>query len=288
MFQTFNLLPRTSAIENVELPLFYAAQIAGNTARAREMLQLLGLADRERNQPNQLSGGQQQRVAIARALVNDPAIILADEPTGNLDSETSLEIIGTIRALNRERGVTIVLVTHEREMAEIADRIITIRDGRIISDVATAQGARGAADAAATAGPAATRSVCTRRAWIAGCSRRDRSRWMAILAALRAIGRNKLRAGLTMLGIFIGVAALIAMVAVGEGARAQVEAQVQSLGTDLLVVLPGSTRTNGVRAGNGSAASLRVRDVGAILEEDCRRGGRELCEPSECAARQRQ
>ena len=138
VFQTFNLLPRTSALENVELPLFYAAQIAGSTARAREMLQLLGLAHRERNQPNQLSGGQQQRVAIARALVNDPAIILADEPTGNLDSETSLEIIGTIRALNRERGVTIVLVTHEREMAEIADRIITIRDGRIISDVTTA------------------------------------------------------------------------------------------------------------------------------------------------------
>ena len=92
--------------------------------------------------------------------------------------------------------------------------------------------------------------------------------WMAVLAALRAIGRNKLRAGLTMLGMFIGVAALIAMVAVGEGARAAVEAQVQSLGTDLLVVLPGTTRVNGVRAGNGSAASLRVKDVGAILEED--------------------
>lgn len=137
VFQTFNLLARTSALENVELPLFYAAQIEGNIARARDMLHMLGLADRERNQPNQLSGGQQQRVAIARALVNDPAIVLADEPTGNLDSQNALDIMATIRALNLERGVTVVLVTHERDLAELADRIITLRDGRIISDLPT-------------------------------------------------------------------------------------------------------------------------------------------------------
>jgi macrolide transport system ATP-binding/permease protein len=267
VFQTFNLLPRTSALENVELPLFYAAQIAGNTERARDMLHMLGLAERERNQPNQLSGGQQQRVAIARALVNDPAIVLADEPTGNLDSQTSLEIMRTIRALNRERGVTVVLVTHEREMAELADRIVTIRDGEILSDHPTA---RAGSDAETRALPpvkpyheqqfTGRLDALLHEAGSLG--------WMAIVAALRAIGRNKLRAALTMLGVFIGVAALIAMVAVGEGARAAVEAQVQSLGTDLLVVLPGTTRVNGVRAGNGSAASLRVRDVGAILEED--------------------
>jgi macrolide transport system ATP-binding/permease protein len=267
VFQTFNLLPRTSAIENVELPLFYAAQIEGNIARARDMLQMLGLGDRERNQPSQLSGGQQQRVAIARALVNDPAIVLADEPTGNLDSQNALDIMGTIRALNLERGVTVVLVTHERDLAELADRIITLRDGRITSDLPTAQ----------TAGRGATRTLPAVQPYR---ERRFASRidsllneagtigWIAVLAALRAIGRNKLRAGLTMLGMFIGVAALIAMVAVGEGARAAVEAQVQSLGTDLLVVLPGTTRVNGVRAGNGSAASLRVKDVGGILEED--------------------
>ena len=267
VFQTFNLLPRTSALENVELPLFYAAQIEGNIARARDMLHMLGLANRERNQPNQLSGGQQQRVAIARALVNDPAIVLADEPTGNLDSQNALDIMATIRALNLERGVTVVLVTHERDLAELADRIITLRDGRIISDSPTAY----------TAGHGATRTLPTVQPYR---ERRFVSRfdsllreagsigWIALLAALRAIGRNKLRAGLTMLGMFIGVAALIAMVAVGEGARAAVEAQVQSLGTDLLVVLPGTTRVNGVRAGNGSAASLRVKDVGGILEED--------------------
>jgi len=267
VFQTFNLLPRTSATENVELPLFYAAQISGNTERVHDTLNMLGLGDRTRNQPNQLSGGQQQRVAIARALVNDPAIVLADEPTGNLDSQTALEIMATIGALNRQRGVTVVLVTHERELAELADRIVTIRDGQIVSDQPTHR----------TEAPLMTRDLPPVRPFR---ERRYASRleasvyeagalgWMAVLAALRAIGRNKLRACLTMLGIFIGVAALIAMVAVGEGARAAVQAQLQSLGTDLLVVLPGTTRVNGVRAGNGSAASLRVRDVAAILEED--------------------
>jgi macrolide transport system ATP-binding/permease protein len=266
VFQTFNLLPRTSALENVELPLFYAAQIAGNTERARDMLRMLGLAERERNQPNQLSGGQQQRVAIARALVNDPAIVLADEPTGNLDSQTALDIMATIRALNRERGVTIVLVTHEHDLAELADRIVTVRDGHILSDRPSVR----AADLGARALPAVrpyheVRFAGRLDAWLHEAGSLG---WMAIFAALRAIGRNKLRSALTMLGVFIGVAALIAMVAVGEGARAAVEAQVQSLGTDLLVVLPGTTRINGVRAGHGSAATLRVRDVGAILEED--------------------
>jgi macrolide transport system ATP-binding/permease protein len=260
-------LPRTSAIENVELPLFYAAQIEGNIARARDMLTMMGLADRERNQPNQLSGGQQQRVAIARALVNDPAIVLADEPTGNLDSQNALDIMATIRALNLERGVTVVLVTHERDLAELADRIITLRDGRIISDSPTVHSAgRGATRSLPAVQPYRERRFVSR--FDSVLREAGSIGWIALLAALRAIGRNKLRAGLTMLGMFIGVAALIAMVAVGEGARAAVEAQVQSLGTDLLVVLPGTTRVNGVRAGNGSAASLRVKDVGGILEED--------------------
>ena len=267
VFQTFNLLPRTSAIENVELPLFYAAQIEGNIARARDMLKMMGLADRERNQPNQLSGGQQQRVAIARALVNDPAIVLADEPTGNLDSQNALDIMATIRALNLERGVTVVLVTHERDLAKLADRIITLRDGRIISDSPTVHSAgRGATRSLPAVQPYRERRFVSR--FDSVLREAGSIGWIALLAALRAIGRNKLRAGLTMLGMFIGVAALIAMVAVGEGARAAVEAQVQSLGTDLLVVLPGTTRVNGVRAGNGSAASLRVKDVGGILEED--------------------
>ena len=138
VFQNFNLLARTSAIENVALPLFYAAsgpaRRSERLARARHVLQLLGLGERERNNPSQLSGGQQQRVAIARALVNDPSVLLADEPTGNLDSGTSHEIMETLRSLNREQSVTVVVVTHETDIAAYADRKITMRDGHILSD----------------------------------------------------------------------------------------------------------------------------------------------------------
>ena len=117
VFQSFNLLSRTSALENVSLPLFYSEGGRDATPRARAALALMGLAERERNQPSQLSGGQQQRVAIARALINEPAILLADEPTGNLDTRTSTEIMETFRRLNREKGLTIILVTHEPEIA---------------------------------------------------------------------------------------------------------------------------------------------------------------------------
>src|SRR5689334_4555444 len=137
VFQSFNLLPRTSAIENVALPLLYATSGQGSGARserARAVLDKLGLRNRERNTPGQLSGGQQQRVAIARALINSPSLLLADEPTGNLDTRNSNEIMQTLTALNREQGVTIIVVTHEPDIATYAQRVITMRDGRIISD----------------------------------------------------------------------------------------------------------------------------------------------------------
>src|SRR5438105_11678724 len=135
VFQSFNLVPRTSAIENVELPLVYGGVAAAErTRRARAGLAEVGLADRERNMPNQLSGGQQQRVALARALVNNPSLILADEPTGALDTRTSVEMMEIFQRLNLERSLTVILVTHEPDIAQYANRIIQFRDGRIRRD----------------------------------------------------------------------------------------------------------------------------------------------------------
>jgi putative ABC transport system ATP-binding protein len=136
VFQGFNLLARTSALENVELPLLYngGVRAAERHRRAREVLEAVGLSDRAHHLPNQLSGGQQQRVAIARALINNPAIILADEPTGNLDSRTSVEVMDIFQRLNAERGITVLLITHERDIAEYAERTVRFRDGRIVSD----------------------------------------------------------------------------------------------------------------------------------------------------------
>jgi len=257
VFQSFNLLARASAAENVELPLFYTGAADDGPRRAADLLRMVGLAGREQNHPNQLSGGQQQRVAIARALVNNPAILLADEPTGNLDTQNSNEIMAIIRRLNREQGLTIILVTHEAEVAAYADRVITLRDGKVISDQITAVRQPVTVGGATSAGAAAVQSSSGAGAFAQ----------MALKAAWGAIGRNKMRSILTMLGVFIGVAAVIATVAVGDGAAASVREQIQSLGSNLVVVLPGATTSNGVRAGFGSISTLTVGDAEAIEKE---------------------
>ncbi len=139
VFQGFNLLSRTTALDNVELPLLYNGNgMRGKERhhRAKEALESVGLSDRAGHHPNQLSGGQQQRVAIARSLINEPAILLADEPTGNLDTRTSIEVMGIFQKLNTERGITVLLITHERDIAEYGTRIIAFRDGKIVSDEA--------------------------------------------------------------------------------------------------------------------------------------------------------
>src|SRR3954465_1378266 len=136
VFQGFNLLSRTSALDNVELPLLYQGGLksAERHKRAMDVLTAVGLGERSDHHPNQLSGGQQQRVAIARALINAPSILLADEPTGNLDSRTSIEVMGLFQRLNIERGITVVLITHEPDIAEYGTRNVTFKDGRVIAD----------------------------------------------------------------------------------------------------------------------------------------------------------
>jgi macrolide transport system ATP-binding/permease protein len=227
-------------------------------------MKLVGLAGREQSHPNQLSGGQQQRVAIARALVNRPSILLADEPTGNLDSTNSAEIMGVLTNLNRQQGITVIVVTHDPEVAAYADRVVTFRDGVIISDTRKEGTGAGAAVAGGKSGlamraPKQQAVSVVDEAWTFAS--------MAVVAAGRAIKRNKLRAALTMLGIFIGVAAVITMVAVGDGAKSSVEAQINSLGTNLLIVLPGATTANGVHAGSGSTSTLTVGDAQALARQ---------------------
>ena len=199
MFQTFNLLARTTALDNVALPLLYSHRANKGDARekAKECLARVGLAERTRHQPSELSGGQQQRVAIARALVNDPHILLADEPTGALDSRTTDEIIALFEELNAG-GITVILVTHELDIAARAQRRITFRDGG------------------------------HRR----GCGMNPLAAFKAALAALKL---NALRSFLAMLGVIIGVASVIVMVSVASGAGQAIEARIRSLGTNLLV-----------------------------------------------------
>jgi putative ABC transport system ATP-binding protein len=138
VFQGFNLLTRTTALDNVELPLLYRSKNGFKAAerhkRALAVLDAVGLGSRYHHMPNQLSGGQQQRVAIARALINEPSILLADEPTGNLDTRTSIEVMGIFQRLNRERGITVLLITHEMDIAEYGTRLIRFRDGRVVAD----------------------------------------------------------------------------------------------------------------------------------------------------------
>ncbi|MGO9056809.1 MAG: ABC transporter permease [Candidatus Binataceae bacterium] len=281
VFQNYNLLNRTTALENVELPLSYAGLPHDGPDRAAQMLKVMGLEGRELHYPNQLSGGQQQRVALARALINDPVILLADEPTGNLDSKTSIEIIQTIRRLNRERGVTVVLVTHEPDIAAYADRTITLLDGVITSTTLNvpinvalydAPAPTVLTDKAHASREVDRHEVPSSRGLTIGSTEGSvllhAPAFGAVMlrTALSAIGRNKLRSILTVLGIFVGVAALIATISVGQGASANVRRQIESLGTNLLIVFPGATTSGGVSAGFGSLSTLTLGDAAAIKE----------------------
>jgi macrolide transport system ATP-binding/permease protein len=261
VFQLFNLLPRTSALGNVMLPAIYSAR-RYRTERGRELLRQLGLADRMNHQPNQLSGGQQQRVAIARALVNKPQVLFADEPTGNLSSEQAKDILRLLRDLNQQ-GLTIVLVTHELEIAAYVRRIITLKDGLIIED--KSHGAVPAEQGRLGSIPVVSVREATQHILNLESPRFSLAELKEhISSAFRAMVANKVRSALSLLGIFIGVASVIAMLAVGAGAQASIQARLLSLGSNVIMLFPGAPNTRGIMGVTGDYTRLTLDDVKAV------------------------
>ncbi|MFM8253145.1 MAG: ABC transporter permease [Planctomycetota bacterium] len=277
VFQSFNLLTRTTAVDNVRMPTSYnAARRSGRLIRSRatELLHSVGLNHRTDHSPGQMSGGEQQRVAIARSLINEPRLLLADEPTGNLDSKTGKEILALFRRLNTEQGITLLLVTHDPEVARHADRVIRMRDGRIVDD-SPAEGSVQAANPFAAAlrdeqHPVETAQVATkasRAQRLGGHRGLLRILFGAVAIAMQAQRRNPLRTALTMLGVIIGVAAVIAMMEISQGASSAIEVTVSNMGANTLLVTPGAPRagTSGVVE---SVATLSPDDAEAIVR-DC-------------------
>ncbi len=254
VFQQFNLLPRMSAAANVALPQIYLGE-KSRPHEAKKYLDQVGLGDRSGHRPNQLSGGQQQRVAIARSLVNDPKLIFADEPTGNLASDQSNEIMRIFRRLNDEQGITVVMVTHEPDIAAWADRVIKLKDGVIIEDTVRK---------APKPGGEEKHLRIPRTSFLS---------WREVAenlsSSLTSIISNKTRSLLTMLGIIIGVGSLIAMLAVGTGAQRSIQKSMSSLGTNLLAVMPGMSRgPGGAGLGAGAVNRLTIEDARALGEID--------------------
>jgi len=247
VFQSYNLIGAASATENVEIPAIYAGMPAAERrGRAHELLTMLGLGARLEHRPNQLSGGQQQRVSIARALMNGGEIILADEPTGALDSKSGAEVMALLKQLSAA-GRTVIVITHAREVAEHADRVIEIRDGRIVADPGTHVQPRRASSAAPIQ-PAGRDSSL-------------RGLFEAIKAAGRALRANVFRTALTLLGIVIGVGSVIAMLAVGDGAKQTVVDRISGMGTNLMLVRPVAANRRGLGT---NIATMTPQDADAI------------------------
>ncbi len=257
IFQQFHLLPRITSLENAELPLIYAGK-RRLKERAMDRIKDVGLASRATHRPNELSGGEQQRIAIARALVNDPLIIFADEPTGNLDTKSQNEIMGILKDLN-DKGKTIIMVTHEEEVAGYAKRIIRMRDGNIISDEVNSK----------KTGAKVTEPSTLSIDHILNLKSKEIKRAELLdhfRQALWSILSHKMRSLLSMLGILIGVAAVIAMMALGQGAKESISKTIASLGSNLLTVRPGSHRLQGVALEAGSVTRFTMQDVDALAK----------------------
>ncbi len=263
IFQQYNLLAGASAEENVEVPAIYAGmRKADRVDRARALLARLGLGERFDHRPSQLSGGEQQRVSVARALMNGGAVILADEPTGALDSASGREVLAILRRLHGE-GHTVVLITHDSKVAAEAGRVVTFADGNIVSDTGAESAPRAPApDASFPDLPARTPG---------GLARAERTTnafadaGEAVKMALRSLRANLFRSLLTLLGIVIGVGSVVAMLAIGDGAKREVLTRIQALGTNLLLVRPGAPN---VRMGGGVIATLTVDDAQEIARID--------------------
>jgi len=257
VFQQFHLLKRVTAVENTELPLIYAGR-RDILENAQKKLDEVGLGKRKRHRPSELSGGEQQRVAIARALVNDPMIIFADEPTGNLDSKSAKEIMRIFEDLNKS-GKTIIMVTHEEEIAKYAERVITMRDGRVLSNEAMRK--TGAAPRIAASSLPMEEIITHKHSSLGKMEFAEHLR-----QSLRAILSNKVRSFLSVLGILFGVAAVIAMLALGEGAKASLRESLKTLGSNLLSIRAGSAKVHGVAREAGSVTRLAFVDAEAIRE----------------------
>ncbi len=249
VFQRYNLLTNATALENVEIPAIYAGlDHDARASRAGELLEKLGVGDRKTHRPNELSGGQQQRVSIARALMNDAEVILADEPTGALDSSSSGDLLELLEELH-QTGRTIILITHDLSVAARAKRIIAIKDGKIISD----SGASTTAHASAPYEKQETAPTLFDQVT------------EAVKMAFRSLRANLFRTSLTMLGVVIGVSAVVAMLAIGEGSQKQVVASIETMGSNLLFVRPGAP---GTRMRGSAIATLTLEDAEAISELD--------------------
>jgi len=301
VFQNFNLLTRTSALNNVRMPLDYSPAHpadAATRARAETMLHTVGLADRMDHEPSALSGGQQQRVAIARSLINHPQLLLADEPTGNLDSRTADEVLRMFQQLNRDENLTIILVTHDEHVARHARRIIRMKDGLIVDETtevpptATAQPAP-TAQPTPTAQPAPTdQSDQSDQSDPSDQSHRPaqpappaagaeaptenhthtpaatlKQLYRTARMSLRALRRNITRSILTCLGIVIGIAAVIAMMELGGGSSKSIQDAISSLGAGMIQIDPADVSVGGVNTGLGGRATMTIADADAMRNE---------------------
>ncbi|HXV27490.1 MAG TPA: ATP-binding cassette domain-containing protein, partial [bacterium] len=255
VFQQFNLMGRSTAVENVMLPLLYSEDGKNDQVeRSKKLLAQVGLADRFHHRPNELSGGQQQRVAIARALVNHPFLILADEPTGNLDSKSGREVMDILKGLHAQ-GLTVGLVTHDEKVAEAASRIVRMQDGKIIEDIRTKPF------------QASGQKVTSAKVEIPEMKKYSPAEFREHYhQAFRMIASNKLRSFLSMLGVLIGVACVITMLALGRGAREAITEQLARLGSNLLSVRPGSAKVRGVALEAGAVTRFTLEDAKVIQE----------------------